>query len=244
MPNLLLIETATDTCAIAVGNETGLLASRSSADFRDHGRLITRFIEACLQEAELEPADIDAVAVSSGPGSFTSLRIGLATAKGWCYATGRPLIAISTLAAIAHGARASAGAPDQTYYVPLLNARSMGVYLAIYGPDLTEIEPPRREKLQPASLADYRQGARRLLICGDAALKYREELGDDRIDYRPEITAGAGHLLPLARQAWSDRSFVDPAYFEPAYIAPPNITTPKQKRPPLAGTNKKKSHQP
>ncbi|MCB0638220.1 MAG: tRNA (adenosine(37)-N6)-threonylcarbamoyltransferase complex dimerization subunit type 1 TsaB, partial [Lewinella sp.] len=134
MANLLLIETATDTCSIGLSSNGQLLALRESSDFRDHGRLITRFIEECLGEAALAPADIDAVAVSTGPGSFTSLRIGLATAKGWCFATGKPLIAVSTLAAIAEGARTALGAPAATYYAPLLDARSMGVYLAVYGP--------------------------------------------------------------------------------------------------------------
>ncbi|MCB0637401.1 MAG: hypothetical protein KDC54_12320, partial [Lewinella sp.] len=118
------------------------------------------------------------------------------------------------------------------------------VYLADYGPDGNEVEPRRRERLSAEALATYRSEGRRLVICGEAALKYQEILGEHQINYQPGIKAGAKNLLPLAERAWQQSHFVDPAYFEPTYIAPPNITTPKEKRPARGGTNQKKSHQP
>ena len=97
MSNILLIETATDVCSIGLGMNGSLVALHETATYNEHGKRITLLIEACLKDGGIKASELDAIAISSGPGSFTSLRIGVATAKGLCYALGIPLISVDTM---------------------------------------------------------------------------------------------------------------------------------------------------
>lgn len=226
MSNILLIETATDNCSIGLSQGKDLLALHEINSFNKHGRLITTLIQKCLDEAQLSAQDLDAIAVSSGPGSFTSLRIGIATAKGMCYALNKPLLAIDTMQALAQGAVLETDQED-CYYIPMIDARSMGVYLAVFDKKGKAVAALERKKVEENSFELYTQ---QVVICGPAALKYEDTIKHSGIDYRPNIINSAQFLHPLALEAYEKEAWANLAYYEPNYIAPPNITVSKKKK--------------
>jgi len=229
MANILLIETATDICSIGLVMAGQLVALEETTVYNEHGKRITLLIEACLKQAGVAASELDAVAVSSGPGSFTSLRIGVATAKGLCYALGKPLISVDTLKALAMSA---VWDEDQNYYyASMIDARSMGVFFSIYNEKGKEVKSLAREKLEKYDLSEYFSNNRKLVFCGAAAKKYKERELSENIIFRTEVENSAKNLLSLAVKAYEMGLWEDLAYYEPNYLAAPNITVSKKKQP-------------
>src|SRR3546814_567856 len=157
MALILHIETATPTCSVALSENGILLATEEKTASNIHAAVITCFIETVMKRAEKRLESLDAVCVSKGPGSYTGLRIGVSTAKGLCYALDKPLVAVGTLEAMAAGLAAQAGMPADTLFCPVLDARRMEVFMAIYhlaNPSgiVTETEPPRAQVMDEQSL--------------------------------------------------------------------------------------------
>lgn len=227
MAHFLLLDTATDVCSVVLAADETILAQRQTDVFSDHGRVITLFIQECLAEAGLSFQELDAIAVSAGPGSFTGLRVGVSTAKGLCFGLGIPLIAVDTLAALASAAKQTTDDPS-SLYIPMLDARSMGVFYTIFQHDLSVKQPLQRAKLTLAELTPLLED-HPIICCGSAAAKYEEVFETDQISYRKQ-QHDAAFLLPLCLQAWHMKDFADLAYFEPNYVAPPNITTPRKRK--------------
>lgn len=227
MAKILLIETATDVCSVGLSVDDKLIAIRETATFNEHGKRITLFIQECLEQANLKASDLDAIAVSSGPGSFTSLRIGTATAKGLCYALNKPLIAIDTMQALALAAFQEKDI--NSLYIPMIDARSMGVYYSIFNQDGVCVKPLCRGKLSDDILASYQSNKQKIICCGHAAEKYKDIISDN-ITYRSETVNSAKHLLSFAIKAYKNELWSDLAYYEPNYLAPPNITVSKKKK--------------
>lgn len=225
MPQILHIETATDICSIGISQDETLLALQEITHFADHASKITLLIEACLQEAKLSLNDLDAVAVSQGPGSYTALRIGVSTAKGICYALNKPLIAVDTLQALAL-ATFNAERKD-ALYCPMIDARRMEVYAAIFDQANQIVEEATALKIEADSFDVYFKAGQDLVFAGDGAEKCKSVFTGAFAHFSP-IVCSARHLIPLALQAFQNQQFSDLAYFEPFYLKPPNITTPKQ----------------
>jgi tRNA threonylcarbamoyladenosine biosynthesis protein TsaB len=230
MPNFLLLETSTDICSVAWSDGRATRALRETRVFHEHGRKLTGFIREVSEEAGYPLTALDAIGVSRGPGSFTSLRIGIATAKGLAYSLNKPLLALDAFQGMADQAR-QAYPFERAYYVPLVDARSMGVYLAVYDQAGRLRADVARKQLTAAFRTEVLEPGATVVFCGNAAEKYRSLFGDTEVIYAPTILPQAGALVEQARRCWEAQQFVDLAYFEPRYIAPPNITTPK-KRPP------------
>ena len=124
------IETATEVCSVAVARDGRVVALRENGEGLNHSTLLGVFVEEALREAGVEAGELDAVAVSKGPGSYTGLRIGVSLAKGLCYGAGKPLLAVGTLEALARGARERVR--EEALYCPMIDARRMEVYAAVY----------------------------------------------------------------------------------------------------------------
>ncbi|HND87790.1 MAG TPA: tRNA (adenosine(37)-N6)-threonylcarbamoyltransferase complex dimerization subunit type 1 TsaB, partial [Saprospiraceae bacterium] len=143
MARILLIETATEVCSAALAIDGVVVALQEEPQSTQHAALLTLQIEACMQQAGIEYADLDAVAVSSGPGSYTSLRVGASVAKGLCYALRKPLIAVDTLLALAYASRRTGdqAAPVRSgvLYIPMLDARRQEVWTAAYDADMNQV---------------------------------------------------------------------------------------------------------
>src|ERR1700761_7507521 len=142
---ILQIETATTVCSVALAKDGVVLAYRQIDERNIHAEIITIFINELIAEAGIQYKSIDAIAVSSGPGSYTGLRIGISTAKGLCYALDKPLIAVETLAAMADGIRAEENSYQQTLLCPMIDARRMEVYTAVFDAAGNIIKPTAAE---------------------------------------------------------------------------------------------------
>ncbi len=222
MSLLLHIETATDVCSIGISRERKLLALRESDNFNDHAAQITLMIEACAKDARISLSDLDAVAVSSGPGSYTALRIGVSTAKGICYALDKPLIAVDTLQALALATFQLE--KQDAWYCPMIDARRMEVYCAIFDKNNELIQEAAALKIEADTFDAYFRNGQHIVFSGNGANKCKTVLASPMAHFS-RVVCSAKHLIPLALQAFTQQQFADLAYFEPFYLKPPNITT-------------------
>lgn len=224
MAKLLLLETATEICSVGLANQGELVGLCNAEAPNDHARQITLLITRAMQEAGWSYAELEGVAISSGPGSYTSLRVGAATAKGLCYSLGIPLFALDTLKMLA---AASIHEPDDaaTCYAPMIDARREEVYTAVYDRNLRCLQPAHALVLGPDELALYR--AHLLVVSGNGSAKSLA-YWPERVVHRAEPSCSAAHLAYWAEQSFTQQEGVDVAYFEPLYLKPPFVTQPKK----------------
>lgn len=217
-PVILMLETATATCSVALARGEQILAQRNSYAERDHARMLAVYIQQCLEEAGLQAAAIDAVAVSRGPGSYTGLRIGVATAKGICFSLDIPLLAVDTsLSAAAWYKQTHPGLDPETVLVPLIDARRMEVYGAAINMEGKYLEPVRAEILHPGSFVIDSQ--RPHIIFGDAAPKCVDVYnGQSFVKVDTDFNLSACGLLKWAGLRFANGEKEDLAYFEPFYL--------------------------
>lgn len=224
-PLILNIETATDVCSVALCRGEALLSLAESQSVNDHAAQLTTYIERCMSEGGHHLADLDALAVSGGPGSYTSLRIGVATAKGICYALDKPLLAVPTLASLAHAA-ALVSTDQPTLYYPMIDARRMEVYAALHDIEGREVTAPAAVVLHAGWLDEWLQKGFAVVCCGNGSVKARPLFVSPQVFFT-DLRCSAQHLAPLALEGFRQGAFVNLAYYEPFYLKPPNITTPK-----------------
>lgn len=224
---ILHIETSTVVCSVALSKDDTLLGSIDMNDGMNHAALLAPTIERLLQSASIKPAELDAIAVCSGPGSYTGLRVGSATAKAMAYSLGKPLIAIPTLKALAQAVFDQH--PEAEFAIPMIDARRREVYTAIYYRSLEEVLPVSSAILTEEFFTHGIPVSGMIVSCGDGSLK----IGDLanltpglRIDN--SIICSARHMVALAVDAHRKGNFEDPLHFVPHYLKPPNITEPKK----------------
>lgn len=230
---ILHLETASPTCSVALSENGQLLAIREQTAQNIHARVITLYIETVMKEAGKQLEELDAVCVSKGPGSYTGLRIGVSTAKGLCYALDKPLIAVNTLEAMASGLLRRHGTPPGTGLCPMLDARRMEVFMAVYrkGPTGIECESePQAIVLDETTLDPWLADGHGLLLFGTGAEKCRP-LYENRpeIKIMDDFKQSAAHLIEPAERSYSQRRFEDVAYFEPFYLKDFISTSPRAK---------------
>lgn len=224
-PLLLNIETSTDICSVGIAKGTSLLALKESSEAYSHSKEITLLIEACASAAGIRLQDLDAVAISAGPGSYTALRVGASVAKGICYALDKPMIAIDTLKALAYAAKQVE--PEANVYIPMIDARRMEVYAAIFDQDLNRLEETNNVILDEQSFAEQFTAENMLAFSGNGAAKSQPLFEGKKVSYT-NVLCSAQHLIPLSLRAFSTQSFVDIAYYAPVYFKAPNITISKK----------------
>lgn len=225
MARILNIETATDICSVCISDGTDVLAIKESDQEYSHASAITLLIESCTTAAGLALKDLDAIAVSQGPGSYTALRVGAATAKGICYALDKPLIAVDTLAALAYASKQDF--PGASYYIPMIDARRMEVYTAVFDANLQCIKPVHNLILDEQSFSSYFDSAEMIVFGGNGAPKSKTVLTQKEAVFS-EVRCSASHMVPLALQALQKQAFSDIAYYTPQYFKAPNITVSKK----------------
>ena len=196
------------------------MALRETDGQNAHSEKITNFIREVMDTAGIDYHQLDAVAVSKGPGSYTGLRIGVSTAKGICYAADLPLMAIDTLEAMAYGMKEKLGSQiaENDLLVPMIDARRMEVYASIFDANLNKIHDTEAMVIDENSFADLRKD-HRLWLFGDGAPKlaslFENQTNISVIDgFKPS----AAYMRPLAEKALKEQQFVDVAYFEPFYL--------------------------
>lgn len=224
MPTLLHIETSGEFCSVAVSKATTLLTLKETNEEFTHAKTITVFIDECIREAGLKLTDLDAVVVSMGPGSYTGLRVGLSAAKGICYALDKPLIGVSTLQALAWGARDQLGL--EAVYVPMIDARRMEVYTAEFDSNLVEIVSPSAMILENDPFAEKLARGKDYVFCGNGAAKAEKVIEAKNATFL-SLESSARFMIELGVDAWENKKFEKMAYCEPFYLKRPNITKPK-----------------
>lgn len=226
MALILQIETSTISCSVALSQDGETIALKELAERNIHASHITLYIEDVMAECRKDLADLDAVAVSMGPGSYTGLRIGISTAKGLCYGLDIPLIAISTLKAMTYGCRQLQQNPE-LLYCPMIDARRMEVYTAVFNNQLDEIEPTTAKIIDSESFAAILED-NKIVFFGDGAMKCDEVISKNKNAlFLPDYLNSAKDLSQLAYEKFMKNDFEDIAYFEPYYLKDFLVTQPK-----------------
>ena len=216
MALILAFETSTRMCSVALLSEGNVLASRELNDGYSHAEKLTVFAEEVMAEAGHAYTDLDAVAVSKGPGSYTGLRIGASTAKGLCFGLNIPLIGISTLEAMCH----QEGLPsvENAWKCPMIDARRMEVYTALFDEDNASQTPITAEIIDENSFAEVLE-QHPVLFFGDGADKCEEVLGTHpNAHFVPQVFPSALSFARLVEARFAAEDFEDVAYFEPFYL--------------------------
>lgn len=225
MSLILSIDTSTSVCSIAVHKNGELLGCKELESANSHSENLTVFVQVLLKELGLEYHDIDAIAVSEGPGSYTGLRIGVSTAKGLCYSLDKPLINVKTLASLTAQALEKNNAQEGVY-VPMLDARRMEVYHAVYDQLGTELHKTEPLIIDESSLESYKNSE--LYFFGNGSEKAREVFESKGFKWIPEVVTSAKGMGKLAYAKYQNEDFVDAAYFEPFYLKDVRITVSKK----------------
>ncbi len=220
---ILHIETSTKICSVAVSENDLLLEVMDLPEGMNHTALLTPAIDTILKSCQLMPKDLGAIAVSSGPGSYTGLRVGSSTAKAMAYSLKIPIIPVPTLLALA--ATGFDKYPDAAAVIPMLDARRNEVFMAMYGPDLTELIPASSFILDDQPIRDVVEKYQKVLAIGDGALKLKAHM-EAYLTVDTSILASAEHLVVPAYGRYVAGITGDPMHFVPYYLKPPNITTP------------------
>lgn len=226
MTRILLIETSTSVLSVALAQDGAVVSERVCTEPRMQASLTAPLVKEVLDQAGLKARDCDAVCVSSGPGSYTGLRVGVSTAKGLAFGAGIPLLSVGTLDILVSGASGvkrpgGAGSvedkdDERQFIVPMIDARRMEVYTAVYSADgkrLTEVEA---KIIGPDSFEEYLQKGK-VLFLGDGALKCKEVIGHPNALFR-EAFPLAKDMAKLAQKAFEEGKFENLAYFEPFYL--------------------------
>lgn len=232
MALILCIETGTDICSVGIVNNGELISLRESDSGRDHAKKVAVFVDELLTENDIDPQQIDAVAVGEGPGSYTGLRIGISFAKGLCYGLGKPLIAVSSLASLAAVAIEdyNAGIIDienwnSALLCPMIDARRMEVYTQVFDSKANPLSGVTAEVVDENTLAEHRATTDHFVVFGSGAAKCAEILGAELIDVTPSVRG----MAAIAESKYAANDFADVAYFEPYYLKDFVVTTSKKR---------------
>lgn len=237
MERIILIETSTALCSTALAEDGTITSYRESSAPKAHASLTAVFVQEMMAERGLTLADCDAVCVSMGPGSYTGLRVGVSTAKGLCFGSGKPLLAVGTLdtlvaqAADEEGAEGGADAAGRAgqyrYIIPMIDARRMEVYAAVFESDGRQITETAPVIVDETSFAKELEDGPVLFI-GDGAGKCADVIKHPNANFcqcHPKASA----MLSPALEAFRKGDFKDVAYFEPFYLKEFVATVSKKK---------------
>jgi len=213
---ILHIETSTNVCSVAVSENLNCIFSVSNTDGMNHAALLSLFIKDALDFLKTENKKPDAIAVSSGPGSYTGLRIGVSTAKGLCYGLDISLIAVSTLEVMTIAAIAHIG-KTEAIFCPMIDARRMEVYAAFYEANMNLVREISADIIDSESY-DEILNEKSVYFFGNGADKCKTTITHPNALFIDNIVPLAENMITLAVKAFEAKKFVDVAYFEPFYL--------------------------
>ncbi len=214
MSTILCIETATTNCSVALsinGKQVSLKEDNSKE--YSHAERLHTYIEDVLAFAKISKQDLDAIAISKGPGSYTGLRIGVSAAKGLCFALDIPLISVATLRSLSRKRTIN----KDEYIIPMLDARRMEVYSAVFDSAYNQIRDTQAQILEEASFAKYLENGITHFI-GNGVLKFKEICTHPNARYITETLPSATEMCVIASEKYTHSDFEDVAYFEPYYL--------------------------
>ncbi len=226
MSCILHIETSAKTCSVAVSQDGTVIFEQQDHNGPSHAVNCGVFVQEGLSFAESYAIPLDAVAVSMGPGSYTGLRIGYSMAKGVAYGRGVPLIAVPTLKVVCVPVLLRHELPDDALLVPMIDARRMEVYAAIYNRALKEVRPVAPDIVTPQTYLPYLD-KHPVYFFGDGADKCKPLTDHPNAHFIDGIEPLAKNMVPLAEQSIARNEYADVAYSEPFYLKEFQATTPK-----------------
>lgn len=213
MPNILCLETSTTNCSVAIVVDGNIKAIREENNQKfSHAEKLHVFISEVLDESGIDKNDLDAVAISKGPGSYTGLRIGVSAAKGLCFALDIPLIATPTLEVLAQQAQC-----EDCFIIPLLDARRMEVYSAVFNSKKEQIRETKAEILNESSFQKYLE-ERKTIFLGDGASKFKELCIHKNAIFLDNKFPSSANMALLGEAKYKMSDIEDIAYFEPYYL--------------------------
>ena len=228
MALILQLETSSSSCSVALSLNGETLAIKEADERNIHAGSLTLFIQEVMNNAQKSMPDLDAVAVSMGPGSYTGLRIGVSTAKGLCFALEIPLIAVNTLQVMAHGFVSSANPVSADLLCPMIDARRMEVYTAVYNLQGKEILPVDARIIDENSFSEFLNGSK-IVFFGDGAMKCADVLSKNpNASFSAGFRNSAKDMNAIALEKYNRKEFEDVAYFEPYYLKDFVATQPRK----------------
>jgi tRNA threonylcarbamoyladenosine biosynthesis protein TsaB len=222
MAFLLSLETSSQACSVALHNNGLLLASREIDTPRSAASQLAVMIHEVINESQCKASDLQGIVVASGPGSYTGLRIGVATAKGLCYALNIPLIAINTLQLLGYQGKdllqnLEVKEQHNILLCPMLDARRMEVYCMLLDDNLNEVEPTQAKIIDAHSFENYLE-EKVIYFIGEGAAKCKEIITHDNARFVTDINPKATRLGELGYAKWNQSAFEDVVSFEPFYL--------------------------
>lgn len=213
MAIILCLETATTNCSVSISKNGEVIAIKE--DFNNnysHAERLHCYIDDVISESNISFVDLDAIAVSKGPGSFTGLRIGVSAAKGLCFSLGIPLISVNTLESLAHQVK-----DEKHTIIPMLDARRMEVYSAVFSGKKEQIRETKAEVLNQRSFFEYSKNEKVYFI-GNGVKKYKETCPYHNSEFLENNLPSANEMASLVEERFLNQLFEDVAYFEPYYL--------------------------
>jgi tRNA threonylcarbamoyladenosine biosynthesis protein TsaB len=218
---IICLETATNLCSVALCDSAGIISLRESNESKSHASMLTIFIDEILRDHGMRAHELEAVAVSKGPGSYTGLRIGVSVAKGIAYAASIPLIGIETTLSMFWGISGSlnlSAAPDKnSLFCPMLDARRMEVYYAIYDSGGNKVKDISAEIINENTFINIPE-SQKIIFFGNGAAKCKEMINRRNAFFAVDFMMSASHMYRPVFQAIKDHNYEDAAYFEPLYL--------------------------
>jgi tRNA threonylcarbamoyladenosine biosynthesis protein TsaB len=230
---ILLLESSTEVCSVALTKNGSLLDFEENQEGLSHSELLTSYVETILKRNNLKAKDIDAFGVSKGPGSYTGLRIGVSAAKGLCYASNKPLIAVSTFDAMVwyilqNPQEFNLNLKGNILLCPMIDARRMEVYFAIYNTNLECLKPVSAKIITENSFNELFEN-NKIVFFGNGAEKCTVVIKHPNALFIGPQKVSARFMAGLAEQKYNEKKFEDIAYFEPYYLKDFVATIPKNK---------------
>ena len=216
MALILNIETTSPVCSVCLAKDGAVVDFRESREANSHARLLTVMIEELASSNRISFQELEAVAVSAGPGSYTGLRIGVSAAKGLCYALNKPLISVPTLFSLAHGIQQKIKSAT-AFYMPVMDARRMDIYTAVYDNEGNEV-------LKTACLTVNEESEKiiasfgDIYIGGNAVNKCKSIFTASNIHFVDEVDCDSRWMINIAEEKYRQNDFENTAYFEPVYL--------------------------
>ena len=217
MSCILCIETATEVCSVVVSNNGNIIFEKESTEGPSHATLLGVFVDESVQYLRKMGLVLDAVAVSCGPGSYTGLRIGVSEAKGLCYGLGIPMIAIKTPLIMTQRILETTDVADDILLCPMIDARRMEVYAAIYDNKLNLVRDIAADIVDENTYQEYLHKSE-VLFFGNGASKCQSSINNNSAVFIEDIYPSARYMVKLAEELFAKKEFVDSAYFEPFYL--------------------------
>ena len=217
MSRILCVDTSSFICSVSVFENLSLISSNSTEVEKSHSKLIIQLIDQSLKDAKIKINEVDAFAVSMGPGSYTGLRIGVSTIKGLCYSLEKPLISINTLEILSKSALNHINNYNDFFICPMIDARRMEVFTKMLDNDFNEVEKDKALILDDKFFNDI-GGGKSIYFFGDGSNKFQKITNNKNFHFIDNIISSSKHMGELANIKYENNQFENLTTFEPFYI--------------------------